>query len=86
MDYSFLCQTRRESSDPFFFSSRNGQYLTVHNILYCNVLSEDSCPASESAIQIVSLGNSYAPALCPVSHNARRGVFVLPSPRDRCRR
>ena len=29
-----------------FFSSRNGQYLTVHNILYCNVLSEDSCPAS----------------------------------------
>ena len=47
VDYSnsFLCQTRRESSDPFF-SSWNGQYLTVHNILYCNVLSEDSCPAS----------------------------------------
>ena len=46
VDYSFLCQTRRESSDPFFFFSWNGQYLTVHNILYCNVLSEDSCPAS----------------------------------------
>ena len=45
VDYSFLCQTQRESSDPFF-SSWNGQYLTVHNILYCNVLSEDSCPAS----------------------------------------
>ena len=32
---------------PFFiFFGGNGQYLTVYNILYCNVLSEDSCPAS----------------------------------------
>ncbi len=49
-----------------FFSPRNGQYLTVYNIFYCNVLSgRDSCLVSRELE-------------CPVVVESRRTNFNLP--------